>query len=168
MYPVWLAFISCHRTPGSMPGDTPSGSKSSTSIVLNVVFLGYSFLEAHILTIAYQKAFIIGPKVSYRVGSHSITLDIDYSPKVLVIPRNSWLRLNMTEKLFTGTLNHNEKKKKEKKKKKKKKNWTLSPCPGGARGQKLVNHQHMVFLHQRFLVVYILTTRYRKTFKLGP
>ena len=30
-----------------------------------------------------------------------------YSPKVLVIPRNRWLRLNMTEKLFTGTLNHN-------------------------------------------------------------
>ena len=27
-----------------------------------------------------------------------------YSPKVLVIPRNRWLRPNMTEKLFTGTL----------------------------------------------------------------
>ena len=27
--------------------------------------------------------------------------------KVLVIPRNRWLRLNMTEKLFTGTLNKN-------------------------------------------------------------
>ena len=37
------------------------------------------------------------------------------SPKVLVIPRNRWLRLNMTEKLFTGTLNHNQKKKKKKK-----------------------------------------------------
>ena len=34
-----------------------------------------------------------------------------YSPKVLVIPRNRWLRLNMTEKLFTGTLNKNENKK---------------------------------------------------------
>ena len=33
-----------------------------------------------------------------------------YSPKVLVIPRNRWLRLNMTEKLFTGTLNHNKNK----------------------------------------------------------
>ena len=32
-------------------------------------------------------------------------------PKVLVIPRNRWLRLNMTEKLFTGTLNHNQNKK---------------------------------------------------------
>ena len=31
--------------------------------------------------------------------------------KVLVIPRNRWLRLNMTEKLFTGTLNHNQNKK---------------------------------------------------------
>ena len=31
--------------------------------------------------------------------------------KVLVIPRNRWLRLNMTEKLFTGTLNHNQYKK---------------------------------------------------------
>ena len=35
-----------------------------------------------------------------------------YSPKVLVIPRNRWLRLNMTEKLFTGTLNHNQNKNK--------------------------------------------------------
>ena len=33
-----------------------------------------------------------------------------YSPKVLVIPRKRWLRLNMTEKLFTGTLNKNKKK----------------------------------------------------------
>ena len=32
--------------------------------------------------------------------------------KVLVIPRNRWLRLNMTEKLFTGTLNHNQNKQK--------------------------------------------------------
>ena len=30
--------------------------------------------------------------------------------KVLVIPRNRWLRLNMTKKLFTGTLNHNQNK----------------------------------------------------------
>ena len=35
-----------------------------------------------------------------------------YSPKVLVIPRNRWLRLNMTEKLFTGTLNKNQNKNK--------------------------------------------------------
>ena len=32
--------------------------------------------------------------------------------KVLVIPRNRWLRLNITEKLFTGTLNHNQNKNK--------------------------------------------------------
>ena len=30
--------------------------------------------------------------------------------KVLVIPRNRWPRLNMTEKLFTGTLNKNQNK----------------------------------------------------------
>ena len=34
--------------------------------------------------------------------------------KVLVIPRNRWLHLNMTEKLFTGTLNHNQNKNKTK------------------------------------------------------
>ena len=33
-----------------------------------------------------------------------------YSPKVLVIPRNRWLRLNMTEKLLTRTLNKNQNK----------------------------------------------------------
>ena len=32
-----------------------------------------------------------------------------YSPKVLVIPRNRWLSLNMTEKLFTVMLNKNKK-----------------------------------------------------------
>ena len=42
--------------------------------------------------------------------------------KVLVIPRNRWLRLNMTEKLFTGTLNHNKNKNKKQK---------LSVCIGG-------------------------------------
>ena len=36
-----------------------------------------------------------------------------YSPKVLVIPWNRWLRLNMTEKLFTGTLNKNQNKNKQ-------------------------------------------------------
>ena len=35
--------------------------------------------------------------------------------KVLVIPRNRWLRLNMTEKLFTGMLNHNKNKTKQNK-----------------------------------------------------
>ena len=34
--------------------------------------------------------------------------------KVLVIPRNRWLRLSMTEKLFTGTLNKNQNKKETK------------------------------------------------------
>ena len=41
--------------------------------------------------------------------------------KVLVIPRNRWLRLNMTEKLFTGTLNHNKNKTKNK-------NMTMQFC----------------------------------------
>ena len=31
-----------------------------------------------------------------------------YSQKVLVIPRKRWLRPNMTEKLFTGTLRFNQ------------------------------------------------------------
>ena len=31
-----------------------------------------------------------------------------YSPKVLVIPRKRWLRPNMNEKLFTGTLRINQ------------------------------------------------------------
>ena len=31
-----------------------------------------------------------------------------HSPKVLVIPRKRWLRPNMTEKLFTGTLRINQ------------------------------------------------------------
>ena len=45
--------------------------------------------------------------------------------KVLVIPKNRWLRLNMTEKLFTGTLNHNQNKTKTKHL-----NWCSLPATG--------------------------------------
>ena len=49
-----------------------------------------------------------------RVGVlFSLARDI-YSPKVLVIPRKRLLRLNMTEKLFTGTVNKNQNKKQNK------------------------------------------------------
>ena len=43
-----------------------------------------------------------------RVGVLFLGARDIYYPKVLVIPRNRWLRLNMTEKLFTGTLNQNQ------------------------------------------------------------
>ena len=45
-----------------------------------------------------------------RVGVLVLEQETFTPQKVLVIPRNSWLRLNMTEKLFTGTLNHNQNK----------------------------------------------------------
>ena len=39
-------------------------------------------------------------------GRRVVSLSKTYlPPKVLVIPRKRWLRPNMTEKLFTGTLN---------------------------------------------------------------
>ena len=44
----------------------------------------------------------------------------------------------------------------------------LGSCPGGARDQKLENLQNVVFVRQRFLEVHILTSTYRKEFKLGP
>ena len=44
----------------------------------------------------------------------------------------------------------------------------LGPCPGGGRGQKLINLQNLVFLRQMFLEVHILTTTYGKAFKLKP
>ena len=46
-----------------------------------------------------------------RLNDNLIQIRDTYSPKVLVIPRNRWLRLNMTGKLFTGTLNKNQNKK---------------------------------------------------------
>ena len=53
-----------------------------------------------------------GDTGSIGVGSVCCFLEQEtFTPlKVLVIPRNRWLRLNMTEKLFTGTLNHNQNK----------------------------------------------------------
>ena len=45
-------------------------------------------------------------RVRSSLGSPSCVLEQDTftSPKVLVIPRKLWLRLDRTEKLFTGTL----------------------------------------------------------------
>ena len=45
------------------------------SVVHVPVTLRHSFLDIHILTTTYQKAFKLGPYVSYRVGFHSMTLD---------------------------------------------------------------------------------------------
>ena len=46
-----------------------------------------------------------------RPGRCVVSLSKTFTPqKVLVIPRNRWLRLNMTEKLFTRTLNKNQNK----------------------------------------------------------
>ena len=54
------------------------------------------------------------PRVRSSAGSVCCFLEQEtFTPqKVLVTPRNRWLRLNMTEKLFKGTLNHNQNKKK--------------------------------------------------------
>ena len=41
----------------------------------NMVFQSYKFLEVHILTTTYLKAFILGPWVPDRVGFHSMTSD---------------------------------------------------------------------------------------------
>ena len=43
-----------------------------------------------------------------HLGRSVVSLSKTYvPPKVLVIPRKRWLRPNMTEKLFTGTLSIN-------------------------------------------------------------
>ena len=47
-----------------------------TAVVLVPVTLRQSFLEVHILIPTYQNAFILGPKVPYRVGFHFMTRDI--------------------------------------------------------------------------------------------
>ena len=70
---------------------------------------------------------------AYRLSAGSVCCFLEqetFTPqKVLVVPRNRWLRLNMTEKLFTGTLNHNQNKQ----------NKSIPPCPGII---KLYNAQH--------------------------
>ena len=61
-------------------------------------------------TIIYQPVLL--SRVRSSAGSVCCFLEQEtFTPqKVLVIPRNRWLRLNMTEKLFTGTLNKNQNK----------------------------------------------------------
>ena len=96
-YPVRLAFIPCHRTPGSMPVDGATGSKSSTCSKCGMSVLKFSrssYLDNHL-----------------SESIHAWTTGILYG----------WLSL------------HNI--------------GPLGPCPGGGRGQKLVNLQNVVFLH---------------------
>ena len=61
IYPVRLAFISCHRTLGYMPGDWATGSKSSILSKCGISGLKVSrssYLDNHL----NQKAFILGLK----------------------------------------------------------------------------------------------------------
>ena len=62
-----------HPTPGSMPGGRARGQ--NVVHLQYVVFLPQSFLEVHILTTIYQKAFIIKPYEPCRVPFHSMTSD---------------------------------------------------------------------------------------------
>ena len=72
--------------PGSMPVDGAKGSKSSTCSKCGMSVL--IFLEVHILTTTYQKAFMLGPRVPYRVGSHCITLDPWVLARLVVEAKN--------------------------------------------------------------------------------
>ena len=60
-----------------------------------------------------SRDWVFEPHSGRRVVSLSKTY---IPPKVLVIPRERWLRPNMTEKLFTGTLSIKQTKNKKKKK----------------------------------------------------
>ena len=50
----------------------------------------------------------VGVRSSLRSPCCVLEQDTFTSQKVLVIPRKRWLRPDMTEKLFTGTLSKNE------------------------------------------------------------
>ena len=113
-----LAFIPCHRTPGSVPVDGATGSKSSTCSKCGMSALKFSrssYLDNHLSESihAWIKGTIYG-----------------------------WLSVHNIE--------------------------PLGPCPVGGKGHKIVNLQNVVFLHQMFLEVHILTTTYGKAFKLKP
>ena len=56
--------------------------------VQNVVCLRQSFLEVHILTTTYQKAFMLGSKVPYMVDSQCIKLDPWVPARVVVEAKN--------------------------------------------------------------------------------
>ena len=70
---VMLAFLSCYRTPGSMPGDGATGSKSSTCLKRDISGLKFSrslYLDNHQSENIHTRT-----KGTLRVGSNSITLD---------------------------------------------------------------------------------------------
>ena len=69
-------------------------------IVLPYLLLAKAYINGTLLS---STGSLLIPVVLYY-----LLLEATFTPqKVLVKPRNRWLRLNMTEKLFTGTLNHN-------------------------------------------------------------
>ena len=113
-----LAFIPYHRTPGSVPVDGATGSKSSICSKCGMSALKFS------------RSSYLDNRLSESI--HAWTKGTIYG----------WLSV------------HNI--------------GPLGPCPGGGRGQKLVNLQNVVFLHQMFLEVHILTATYGKAFKLMP
>ena len=67
--------------------DGATGSKSSTCSKCGMSALKFS-RSLYILTTTYQKAFMLVPKVSYRVGSHCITLDPRVLARVVVEAKN--------------------------------------------------------------------------------
>ena len=78
------------------------------------------FLQKHMLKIIFFFFSLVGGRTGLVVRASDsgsgdpgsilclVGVFVSFPKKVLVIPRNRWLRLNMTEKLFTRTLNHNQ------------------------------------------------------------
>ena len=75
----------------------------------------YEQAESHSAVVERSSGILEGPGSILTLGklyiasfSSAICYSFSQNKVVLVIPRNRWLRLNMTEKLFTGTLNNNK------------------------------------------------------------
>ena len=86
---------------------------NNTSVYTNILSCRRGRAEDEIP--AYKTEYLYIPSICTINDFGSVCCFLEqetFTPqKVLVIPRNRWLRLNMTEKLFTGTLNKNQKQK---------------------------------------------------------
>ena len=73
-----------------MPGDWAAGSKSSTCSKCGISGLNVSRSSyICILTATYQESFILGLKILYKVGSHSITFNPWVPARVVIEVKTS-------------------------------------------------------------------------------
>ena len=110
---MYLSFIWTSREQKTCSfGDKATNSEANSVRCVRFfsIFSSGRLIDAFVLPRIVQNIAIFSVEIGGWAFIRAWASIRDFT--VLVIPRNRWLCLNMTEKLFTGTLNKNNNKKK--------------------------------------------------------